>query len=213
MKLSVRDLLLFEESKERFNYSFNKSFLFHINASEGKTSLVHALIGNIIPFEGAVLLDERVVCSSEMVNLFRSNEIGVIFNKHALISNLTIFENLELTLAHKCSLMSALLRKDLILEHLEACALVHLSRKRPCELSSSQTKVIAFMRGVITNPKLLIWDDPYTSSDVTIERYFIEEMKKREDSGGIVIALSSDVSIAKKLGLEVVPLSHLRKSA
>ncbi len=92
---------------------------------------------------------------------FRGEKIGFIFQQFHLISHLTALENLSLPL----EILGRNFKEKDILQHLENVGLAHRAAHKPTELSGGECQRLALARGLITQPKLLLADEPSGNLD------------------------------------------------
>lgn len=97
---------------------------------------------------------------SEMTQ-FRASNIGFVFQQFHLISHLTAFENLSLPL----EILGREFTDDEIHQHLNRVGLSHRASHKPTELSGGECQRLALARGLITQPKLLLADEPSGNLD------------------------------------------------
>ena len=129
-------------------------------SGSGKTTLLNLIAGIDRPDEGSISVNgtEIATLSESALAQWRSNNVGFIFQFYNLLPVLTAFENVELPL-----LLTNLSRKERR-EHVEASlALVGLADRMkhyPKQLSGGQEQRVAIARALITDPTVLVADEP-----------------------------------------------------
>lgn len=167
-------------------------------SGEGKSVLLKQMIGLIKPTSGQVIIDGVDITrlsESGLETVFK--KCGYVFQFAALLDSLTIFENVGLTLLEHG------LPKEAVLPIVkEKLALVYLTEdvlyKYPSELSGGMRKRVGLARTLITNPSVILYDEPTTGLDPITSRAVHElmhDMQKRFKVTSVVI--SHDVEIFK----------------
>ena len=131
----------------------------------GKSTLLNILGLLDNPSEGSYKLIGKEVANlkeKERTRL-RKGVIGFVFQSFNLIDELNVFENVELPLTYLGIRASE--RKERVLEILKRMNLSHRAKHFPQQLSGGQQQRVAIARAVVTNPKLIIADEPTGNLD------------------------------------------------
>ena len=157
----------------------------------GKSVLLKCIVKLLIPEAGEIIVDGRSVYSlkEKELNELRK-EIGFLFQGSALYDSMTVKENLEFPLIRNKKEMSSKEREDKIQEVLKAVDLEHAIDKMPAELSGGMKKRIGLARTIITEPKLILYDEPTTGLDpITVKEIseLIKELQKDLNVTSIIV--------------------------
>jgi len=169
------------------------SFLSFVGPSgSGKTTLLN-LIGCLdIPTEGAL-----TIAGTDVVRLdrkeraaFRGAHMGFIFQDFNLIPVLTVYENIEYPLL-MVQRLSPDERKRRVLRLLEAVEMTAQRDKYPDQISGGQKQRVAVARALVTNPELVLADEPTANLDSTTAYMIIELMKAMTQKYGTTFIFST----------------------
>ncbi len=158
----------------------------------GKSSLL-AVIGLLdTPSAGEYWLDGRAmsqVGASERASL-RNRHIGFIFQAFNLISDLTVFENVELPLSYRG--LSQTDRRRRSLEALERVGMSHRIDHYPGQLSGGQQQRVAAARAVAGDPLILLADEPTGNLDSTNGEAVMGLLQDLHEAGSTVLMVTHD---------------------
>jgi putative ABC transport system ATP-binding protein len=148
-------------------------------SGSGKTTLLN-LIGCLDkPTEGRLTVAEVDVSTLDRKQsaTFRGNNIGFIFQDFNLIPVLTVYENIEYPLIMVQNVPQAE-REKRVMALLNAVGMVEQRSKYPDQISGGQKQRVAVARALVTNPKLVLADEPTANLDHKTAYMVIELMKK-----------------------------------
>jgi len=131
----------------------------------GKTVLLKSILGFIKPDEGEILIDESKITelTEERLTEFRKR-FGVVFQSNALFDSLSVGENIAFYLREHTRLKEKDIRRK-VAEILKMVGLEGIEELRPSQLSGGMQKRVAFARALISNPEIVLYDEPTTGLD------------------------------------------------
>ncbi|MDE6264681.1 MAG: ABC transporter ATP-binding protein [Paramuribaculum sp.] len=167
----------------------------------GKSTLLNiiGLLDN--PTSGSYEIDGKEVSGlkeNERTSLRKGN-IGFVFQSFNLIDELTVAQNVELPLTYLNIPSSK--RKELVKEVLERVNLSHRAKHYPAQLSGGQQQRVAIARAVVTNPKILLADEPTGNLDSTNGKEVMELLNELNRGGTTIVMVthsSHDASFADR---------------
>ncbi|WP_173558349.1 ABC transporter ATP-binding protein [Eubacterium pyruvativorans] len=202
----------------QINYSFEPGKIYGIvgKSGSGKTTLLSVMSGLAEPSEG------RILCRGEDLTardkyIYRSRDIGVIFQNFNLLTKLTAAENVELSL--ELSLRSAGQKadpKELYFRAYGCLREVGLGQeeadRRVLKLSGGQQQRVAIARALSYNPECILADEPTGNLDEHTQKEIMEIFRRLEDSGKCVIIVthSSYVAGCADRCIELQQINHLQ---
>lgn len=145
-------------------------------SGSGKTTLLNLIGGLDRPDSGKIKVDGRELESlsdSDMADL-RLKRIGFVFQSHNLIPVLTAFENVEYIL--RLQGVHAKERKERVRAILDEVGLSDKLDRRPAELSGGQQQRVAVARAIVSNPAIVLADEPTASLDSKTGEHLLELM-------------------------------------
>lgn len=173
-------------------------------SGSGKSTLLHIIGCLDRPDSGQYLLNNQEVSklNDEQLAKIRNREIGFVFQSFNLIPRLSALENVELPLlyaghpAAKEQAATALQRVNL------GSRLYH----EPNQLSGGQRQRVAIARALVTNPSIILADEPTGNLDSKSNEEILSVFQKLNDEGRTIIIVTHDLSIAQKCQRQV----HIR---
>jgi phospholipid/cholesterol/gamma-HCH transport system ATP-binding protein len=131
----------------------------------GKTTLLRLLMGAIRPSAGRLTVFGEEVARLRRTPLYALRKrIGMLFQNGALLSDLSVFENVAFPLRAHTNLPEPLLRR-LVLMKLQAVGLRGAADMFPGSLSGGMARRVALARAIVMDPELLIYDEPFVGLD------------------------------------------------
>lgn len=150
------------------------------------------------PTSGLVEINgkETAKMNEKELAALRNKTIGFIFQQYHLIPAMTVLENVMLPLKYQRIPKEE--RVELALKALEQVGLADRTKHRPHELSGGQKQRVAIARAMVTNPKILLADEPTGALDSETGRQVMEMFRQiNKDQGTTVIIVTHDPGIGK----------------
>lgn len=172
-------------------------------SGSGKTTLLRIIAGLEAPQSGTITVDDEVwFDSSKKINLPpQKRNVGFVFQDYALFPNMTVRQNLEFALKDK----NESKRVDEILQIME---IENLSSMKPESLSGGQKQRVAVARTLMTNPKMLLLDEPLSALDTAMRLKLQDELHTIHKKFGITsVLVSHDISEVFRLSNRVFKIS------
>jgi len=131
----------------------------------GKSVLLKHIIGLLAPTEGDILFRGKPLRDMDrnQFDAFRS-EFSYCFQNNALFDSLTVFGNIALPLQQTTKMGRREIEKR-VFEKMEQLEVAEVSDKYPSELSGGMQKRVALARALVTDPKIVLFDEPTTGQD------------------------------------------------
>jgi phospholipid/cholesterol/gamma-HCH transport system ATP-binding protein len=161
----------------------------------GKTTLLNLIGGRIKPDRGTITVDGQSVPDLGTKELFELRKrMGMLFQTGALLTDLTLFENVAFPIREHTKLPESLLRK-VVLMKLEAVGLRGARDLMPSELSGGMARRAALARAIALEPMMIMYDEPFTGLDPISKGVIAKLIRELNQSLGITsIVVSHDVA-------------------
>ncbi|MEG2200286.1 MAG: ATP-binding cassette domain-containing protein, partial [Anaerovorax sp.] len=165
----------------------------------GKTTVLNCIAGISTPDEGKIALGEKVLFSGgeQKINLpTRQREIGYVFQNYALFPNMTVKKNIFYGLKNRKEYKDANLRKSLIAyaeSVMDVLNMNHLREKFPQNISGGEKQRVALVRAMVTKPKLLLLDEPFSALDAKTKKIVYDEFLLFKNTFPIPIILITHI--------------------
>ncbi len=177
------------------------------HSGAGKTTLMKLLIAEDYPTEGSVFLESTNVHNlnkKQMSKLRR--RIGTVFQDYRLIPNKTIYENIAFA-------MEASGRTDHEISAdvphvLELVDLAHKIWNFPHELSGGERQRVAIARAIVTQPDIIIADEPTGNLDPTNTFEIVRILKKINEMGTTVLLTTHNKGVVDAVGGRVITMEN-----
>ncbi len=179
-------------------------------SGSGKTTLLN-LIGSLdVPDEGKVFFNQKNLSElndGQRADL-RLHRIGFVFQAYNLIPVLTAAENIDYILM--LQKVEKSLRNQKVNTILEEVGLADKSRNRPDELSGGQQQRVAVARAIITDPQVVLADEPTANLDSKTGRKLLEMMKQMNQNKQVTFIFATHDPMVMEFARRLVSLKDGR---
>ncbi|MBL4637835.1 MAG: phospholipid ABC transporter ATP-binding protein MlaF [Gammaproteobacteria bacterium] len=174
----------------------------------GKTTLLRLIGGQLHPDQGTIEVDGQNVHQLSHSALYALRKrMGMLFQSGALLTDLTVFENVAFPLREHTDLPESMIR-DLVLMKLQAVGLRCARDLMPNELSGGMARRVALARAVTLDPMMIMYDEPFTGQDPISKGTLVNLIHRMNDAMGLTsIVVSHDVEEASEIADYVYLLS------
>jgi phospholipid/cholesterol/gamma-HCH transport system ATP-binding protein len=158
----------------------------------GKTTLLKLITAQIQADRGQVVVFGKELAQLQQSEIYGvRRRMGMLFQNGALLTDLSVFENVAFPVREHTDLTESLIR-ILVLSKLEAVGLRGAAELMPSELSGGMARRVALARAIVMDPELLIYDEPFVGLDPI--------------SLGVILRLIKQMNVA--LGITSIVVSH-----
>ena len=208
IKINIRKKLVSDENPLIIDININiesQSFIGLFGKSgTGKTSILKLLIGLMNPDEGEIIIDDKVIFSSEKnINIpAQKRGVGIVFQDYALFPHLNVYKNIGFGVRSK--------NKKVINEIIDLMELSNIASLYPSQLSGGQKQRVALARAIVCNSnKILLLDEPLSAlDDETREKLQNEIINWHKHFNLTTILVSHNLNEIYKLSNRVIQIQN-----
>ena len=167
-------------------------------SGSGKSTLMNIIGCLDIADAGSYHLDNLPIeaYSENELARIRNEKIGFVFQQYNLIPKLTAEENVELPLIYQKVPKAE--RQQRVKQALEKVNMLPRAKHLPTELSGGQQQRVSIARAIVTNPKLILADEPTGALDSKTSREIIDIFHELHAQGNTIVVITHDNNIAKQ---------------
>ena len=165
-------------------------------SGSGKSTLLHMLGGLDRPTEGDVIINNKNIfkMSDEELTIFRRREIGFVFQNYNLVPTLNVYENIVFPIL----LDGKKVDKKFVDNIVEVLGIKNKLNNLPNNLSGGQQQRVAIARALVTQPSIILADEPTGNLDSKTGKEVLELLKSTSKLyNQTIIIITHDESIAK----------------
>lgn len=157
----------------------------------GKTTLLRLVAGLDTPDAGRVRLFDRVVAEGRVFVAPVERGVGMVFQDFALWPHMSVERHLDFVL--RAQRIARAERRRRIDALLDLCRLEDKRHAHPAELSGGQQQRVGIARGLATEPRILLLDEPFSNLDPELRERIAQEVLRRK-RGGLTLLLAVHAS-------------------
>jgi molybdate transport system ATP-binding protein len=142
----------------------------------GKTTLLDCIAGLTTPESGRIAVGDRVFFDAHAgLNLLTARrKVGYVFQDLALFPHLSAEQNIQYGLSH----LGSAERRSCSDAILESFRIAHLRRRKPSEISGGERQRVALARSLVTDPCVLLLDEPLASLDAATKSKILDDLRE-----------------------------------
>ncbi len=165
-------------------------------SGSGKSTLMN-IIGCMDNLDdGSYILDGKDIASLDdnSLALVRNEKVGFIFQKYHLIPKYSVIQNVMMPLLIRG--VDRKIAKEKAIEKLRLVGLGERLKHKPNELSGGQQQRVAIARALVSNPAILLADEPTGALDSQTSKEVLELFKELKEKGNTIVMITHDNSVA-----------------
>lgn len=165
----------------------------------GKTQLLELIAGLGHPDKGTIVLDNVDITRQKI----QDRKVGIVFQDYAIFPHMTVFGNIAYPLKVRKEAKKSIAEK--VEKAANAMNIKHLLERKTDKLSGGELQRVALARTLITSPRLLLLDEPFSSLDTSLKDDLKRLLRNLNKSGQTIIHVTHDycdaISLAKRVGV------------
>lgn len=176
----------FNIKKQLYNFRLDVDFsmgdeflVIEGTSGAGKTTILNCISGILTPDSGEIVLGDATLFRNPKINVpVEKRNISYLFQNYALFPNMTVRNNVIYGLKNKPEYRNKAARKELLeyADHMmEVLGISHLAGKNSHAISGGEKQRTALARAMVTKPKLLLLDEPFSALDQNTKEKIYEE--------------------------------------
>lgn len=166
-------------------------------SGSGKSTLMNIIGCLDVPTEGIYFLKGREIekMGDEELAFIRNKEIGFVFQNFNLLARTDALSNVELPLIY--ARVPKRERKERALDSLKKVGIEQRAKHMPSELSGGEQQRVAIARALVTNPSIILADEPTGNLDTKSSEDIMKIFDKLNEEGNTIILVTHELDIAK----------------
>lgn len=212
MFLEMKDIEFYYNKNENnilgnFNLSIKNGKTLSIlgESGSGKSTILRLIAGLEKPSKGEIIIDKKTMNGTNTFISPENRKVGMVFQDYALFPHMTVYENINFGISD----LKKDIRKKKITNTLELVELLDFKDKYPHQISGGQQQRTALARAIVTEPKILLLDEPFSNLDTNLKHKIRKKLSKIFSKINITtIIVSHDKEDALSLADELIILKN-----
>src|SRR5574341_691516 len=169
-------------------------------SGSGKSTLLKIIGAQLQPTRGTVMVEGKNIHQLSAEELYKLRlDMGMMFQTSGLFTDLSVYENIAFPIRENFELPEEIVRR-LVLTKLQAVGLRGARDMMPADLSGGMTRRVALARAIATDPKLMMYDEPFAGLDPISLNQIVELIRTLNRALGLTsIVVTYDVHEALKV--------------
>lgn len=175
-------------------------------SGSGKTTILQCIAGLLRPDEGVISMGgHRLFDSASNIDCPpQQRSVGYVFQDLALFPHMTAAENIAFGIR-----VNGSRKTDMVRDIMERFSVTHAAEHRPGEISGGERQRVALARALVTEPRLLLLDEPFSALDDALKMEIIGDLRQWLDQHEIpVLLVTHDRTEAEALGGRMLALNE-----
>jgi len=172
-------------------------------SGSGKSLTIQSISGLVIPDDGYIEIDGKVVFSSEKKILVpaRERKVGYVPQNYGLFPHMRVWKNISFAMDEK----EKELRENKVVQLLKSVGIENKKNSYPHQLSGGERQRVAIARALAMNSKVLLLDEPFSAVDILVRKTLRKEIKDFLTQWSIpVVLVTHDPEDVEVLATKVV---------
>lgn len=153
----------------------------------GKTVLIRLIAGHEVPDAGKISIDNTIVADSSSGEYIPPERrgLGIVFQDYAVWPHMTVYENIAYPLKMEKRPKDEI--DKLVMDMVEIVGMKGLEKRLPSELSGGQQQRVALERALVSDPSVMLLDEPLSNLDANLREEMSFEIKALQRKFGITV--------------------------